>query len=179
MTFKEMCCLKGINRCMMEKVIRITPSARPFGGDISLPQGIPDQKWRKMSSQLTPEEVTSAAERIVRAYSAMDEDVYFSSFDPQATFLFHATPERLTSREDYRVQWRIWVSEGWKVISCHSSDPFIQIYGTTAVFSHSVATTTEERGQRAVTEERETIVFTRAGSGGIMAVHEHLSLNTF
>jgi ketosteroid isomerase-like protein len=132
-----------------------------------------------MSPQLTPEEVTSAAERIVAAYSAMDEDAYFGSFDPQATFLFHATPERLNSRDDYEEQWRTWVSEGWKVIGCHSSDPFIQIYGTTAVFSHSVATTTEERGRRAVTEERETIVFTRAGSGGIKAVHEHLSLNTF
>jgi len=132
-----------------------------------------------MSPQLTQEEVTSAAERIVAAYSAMDGDAYFASFDPQATFIFHGTPERLASRQDYEEQWRIWVSEGWKVISCHSSDPFIQIYGTTAVFSHSVATTTEEQGQRATTEERETIVFTRAGSGGIMAVHEHLSLNTF
>ena len=132
-----------------------------------------------MSPQLTPEEVTSAAERIVAAYSAMDEDAYFGSFDSQATFLFHATPERLASREDYEGQWRTWVSEGWKVISCHSSDPFIQIYGTTAVFSHSVATTTEEQGQHATTEERETIVFTRAGSDGITAVHEHLSLNTF
>ncbi|UKA58398.1 YybH family protein [Arthrobacter sp. FW306-2-2C-D06B] len=132
-----------------------------------------------MSPQLTPEEVTSAAERIVAAYSAMDEEAYFGSFDPQATFLFHGTPERLNSRDDYEEQWRTWVSEGWKVIGCHSSDPFIQIYGTTAVFSHSVATTTEEQGQRAITEERETIVFTRAGSGGIKAVHEHLSLNTF
>lgn len=132
-----------------------------------------------MSSQPTPEEITSAAERIVAAYSAMDEDAYFASFDPQATFIFHGTPERLTSREDYKAQWRIWVSEGWKVISCHSSDPFIQIYGTTAVFSHSVATTTEEQGQPATAMERETIVFTRAGSGAIMAVHEHLSLNTF
>jgi ketosteroid isomerase-like protein len=132
-----------------------------------------------LSLQLTPEEVTSAAERIVAAYSAMDEDAYFASFDPQATFIFHGSPERLTSRGDYEAQWRIWVSEGWKVISCHSSDPFIQIYGTTAVFSHSVATTTEEQGQRATSEERETIVFTRAGTDGIMAVHEHLSLNTF
>ncbi|MEW1821910.1 nuclear transport factor 2 family protein [Arthrobacter sp. NPDC080031] len=132
-----------------------------------------------MSLQLTPEEVTSAAERIVAAYSAMDEDAYFGSFDPQATFLFHGTSERLNSRDDYEEQWRTRVSEGWKVIGCRSSDPFIQIYGTTAVFSHSVATTTEERGQRAVTEERETIVFTRTGSGGIKAVHEHLSLNTF
>ncbi|HAG61044.1 MAG TPA: DUF4440 domain-containing protein, partial [Arthrobacter bacterium] len=39
--------------------------------------------------------------------------------------------------------------------------------------------TTEEQGQRATSEERETIVFTRAGTDGIMAVHEHLSLNTF
>jgi ketosteroid isomerase-like protein len=132
-----------------------------------------------MSPQLSPDEVTSAAERIVAAYSGMDEDAYFASFDPQATFIFHGTSERLTSREDYEAQWHTWVCEGWKVISCHSSDPFIQIYGTTAVFSHSVATTTEEQGQRATTEERETIVFTRTGSGGIIAVHEHLSLNTF
>jgi ketosteroid isomerase-like protein len=132
-----------------------------------------------MSPQLTPEEITSTAERIVAAYSAMDEDAYFASFDPQATFIFHGTPERLTSREDYKAQWLTWVSEGWKVISCHSSDPFIQIYGTTAVFSHSVATTTQEQGKLATAKERETIVFTRAGSGAIMAVHEHLALNTF
>jgi ketosteroid isomerase-like protein len=132
-----------------------------------------------LSLQLTPEEVTSAAERIVAAYSAMDEGAYFAAFDPQATFIFHGSPERLTCREDYEGQWRIWVSEGWKVISCHSSDPSVQIYGTTAVFSHSVGTTTEEQGQQATTKERETIVFTRAGSDGILAVHEHLSLNTF
>ncbi len=75
-----------------------------------------------MSQQLSPDEVTSAAERIVAAYSVMDEDAYFASFDPQATFIFHGTPERLTSREDYEGQWRVWVSDGWKVISCHSSD---------------------------------------------------------
>jgi ketosteroid isomerase-like protein len=137
------------------------------------------KQWRKMSLQLTPEEVTSAAERIVGAYSAMDEDAYFTSFDPQATFIFHGTSERLASREDYKRLWRIWVSEGWNVISCHSSDPFIQIYGTTAVFSHTVTTTTDEQEKRASTEERETIVFTRSGSGGVLAVHEHLSLNTF
>lgn len=132
-----------------------------------------------MSLQLTPEEITSAASRIVTAYSAMDDDAYFSSVDPQATFIFHGTPERLTSRDEYEPQWRAWMSEGWKVSSCHSSDPFIQICGTTAVFSHSVATTTEEQGQRTTTEERETIVFARSGSNGILAVHEHLSLNTF
>ncbi|WP_284983587.1 nuclear transport factor 2 family protein [Arthrobacter sp. efr-133-TYG-118] len=74
-----------------------------------------------MSPQLTPEEVMSAAERIVAAYSAMDEDAYFGSFDPQATFLFHATPERLNSRDDYEEQWRTWVSEGWKVIGCQAA----------------------------------------------------------
>jgi ketosteroid isomerase-like protein len=132
-----------------------------------------------MSPQLTHEDVALAAERVVAAYAAMDQDVYFDSFDPQATFIFHGTPERLTSREDYQEQWRSWVSEGWRVISCHSSDPFIQIHGTTAVFSHSVTTVIEEQGQRATTAERETIVFTRAGSGGIVAVHEHLSLNSF
>jgi ketosteroid isomerase-like protein len=132
-----------------------------------------------MSLQLTPEEITSAASRIVTAYSCMDHDAYFASFDPQATFIFHGTPERLTSRDDYEAQWRTWMSEGWKVISCHSSDPSVQVYGTTAVFSHSVATTTEEQGRRKSTEERETIVFTRSGSDGILAVHEHLSLNTF
>jgi ketosteroid isomerase-like protein len=132
-----------------------------------------------MSPQLTPEEITSAASRIVSAFAAMDEDAYFASFDPAATFIFHGTPARLTSRDDYEAQWRTWVSEGWKVISCHSSDPFVQLYGTTAVFSHSVATTVEEQGQRTTTEERETILFTRSGSDGILAVHEHLSLNTF
>jgi len=133
----------------------------------------------KMSPQLTPEEVSFAARRIVAAYSSMDEHAYFASFDPQATFIFHGTPERLTSREDYQAQWRIWVSGGWNVISCHSSDPFIQIHGATAIFSHSVSTTTEEKGKRATAEERETIVFTRTGSDGIVAVHEHLSPNTF
>ncbi|HEX5575707.1 MAG TPA: hypothetical protein VFX42_07515 [Gemmatimonadales bacterium] len=38
-----------------------------------------------MSLQLTPEEITSAASRIVTAYCAMDDDAYFASFDPQAT----------------------------------------------------------------------------------------------
>jgi ketosteroid isomerase-like protein len=132
-----------------------------------------------MSPQLTHEEVASAAERIVAAYAAMDYNAYFGSFDPEATFIFHGSPERLSSRSDYEEQWRSWVSDGWKVISCHSSDALIQIQGTTAVFSHSVATVTEEQGQRATTAERETIVFSRARSGDVLAVHEHLSLNTF
>jgi hypothetical protein len=74
-----------------------------------------------MSPQLTPEDVTSAADRILAANSATDVDTYFGSFGPQATFLFHATPERLNSRDLYEEQWRTWVSEGWKLIGCQAA----------------------------------------------------------
>ncbi len=111
--------------------------------------------------------------------NAMDAQSYFAAFDPQATFVFHASPSRLNSRQEYEEQWQSWVSGGWKVVSCHSSDPLVQVLGTAAVFSHTVRTVTEEGGTPTNTEERETIVFCRTGDTGITAVHEHLSLNTF
>ncbi|MDQ0030810.1 YybH family protein [Arthrobacter bambusae] len=128
-----------------------------------------------MGTTLTEQEVMEAAGQIVRAYAAMDAQAYFTAFDPKATFLFHSSPSRLGSRREYEEQWDSWVSGGWKVVSCHSTDPFVQLLGSVAIFSHSVHTVIEEGGVSASTTERETIVFSRTGDAGITAVHEHLS----
>ncbi|WP_427134840.1 YybH family protein [Pseudarthrobacter sp. S9] len=129
-----------------------------------------------MGTTLTEQEVTEAAGQIVRAYAAMDAQAYFAAFDPKATFVFHSSPSRLDSRQEYEEQWQSWVSGGWKVVSCHSSDPLVQLLGTAAVFSHAVRTVIQEGGALTSTDERETIVFSRTGDTGITAVHEHLSL---
>lgn len=52
-----------------------------------------------------------------------------------------------------------------------------QAEGSSAVFSHRVATTvrTDRCGARAASDERETIVFARTPDGRILSVHEHLS----
>jgi ketosteroid isomerase-like protein len=123
---------------------------------------------------LTERDVAEAAERLVAAFAATDTEAYFACFDEQASFIFHTEPARLESREEYRLLWKSWLAEGWRVLECSSSNRRIQLCGPAAVFSHDVATTIETAGGREVLAERETIIFSRTASG-ILAVHEHLS----
>lgn len=124
---------------------------------------------------LTEREVLAAAEKLVEAFSRTDTDAYFAAFAPDATFIFHPESRRLETRSDYQVLWNSWLADGWSVISCESTDPRVQLCGTSAVFSHTVKTTTRAGDAEETLEERETIVFARNG-GGILAVHEHLSM---
>lgn len=122
-------------------------------------------------------EVQDAADRLIAAFAATDTENYFASFSPSATFIFHPERATLGSRREYRDLWDGWLGSGWRVLNCRSSEQNIQILGTTAVFTHRVATLVqmEAGGATLSSDERETIVFTRADGGAVLAVHEHLS----
>jgi uncharacterized protein (TIGR02246 family) len=120
-------------------------------------------------------QVQAAAEALVEAFARADTDAYFGCFSPDATFVFHTTERRLESRAEYEQLWAQWVREdGFRVVSCRSTAPRVQVLGDTAVFTHDVHTVVETTGGQQSSAERETIVFVRSGSGWT-AVHEHLS----
>lgn len=120
------------------------------------------------------EEVLAAADSVVEAFGRHDTAAYFASFSPDATFCFYTHPEPLRSRAEYEDLWRIWEADGFRVLSCSSSDRHVQALGDVAVFTHRVATRVRSGGTEEDHDERETIVFTR-GRDGWTGVHEHLS----
>lgn len=122
------------------------------------------------------ESVRVAARDLVEAFGRHDTEAYFAAFTPDATFVFHTTPERLGSRAEYERLWSGWEREdGFRVLSCRSSNGHVRLVGEDgAVFSHDVETTVSSGGATSTVRERETIVFQRAG-GRWLAVHEHLS----
>lgn len=123
------------------------------------------------------EETLQSADAIVAAFAATDTERYFATFASDATFMFHPEPARLNSRAEYETLWQGWVKDGWHVVSCDSTDQLAQVFPGGAVFSHTVATTTETDGQQESYTERETIVF-RVDGDALIAIHEHLSAPT-
>jgi len=121
-----------------------------------------------------PRAVATAAAAIVEAFAATDTERYFAGFSPDATFVFHTEPQRLDDRAAYERIWQEWLSAGWRVVSCSSSDSLIQLFGGGAVFSHTVDTPVNTGDGEESYRERETIVFTLDGDR-LVAVHEHLS----
>ncbi len=115
-----------------------------------------------------------AAERLIAAFAAHDTAGYFACFAEDATFLFHTTPGLLRSRSDYQQLWYGWERDGFRVLSCASSEQHVQTYDKLAVFTHRVRTTVFLEGAEQTLDERETIVFRRDGDTWL-AVHEHLS----
>lgn len=124
---------------------------------------------------LTEHEVLAAADHLVAAFAATDTDAYFACFAPEASFVFHPEAERFDDRATYERVWAGWLADGWRVVSCESTERLVQVYGDTGILSHRVRTEVEVGGERTTTEERETIVFVRSDSGELLAVHEHLS----
>ena len=124
---------------------------------------------------MTTDAVLAAADALVSAFARNDTEAYFACFHPDATFIFHTTDHRLESRADYRAEWQRWEREdGFHVIGCRSSDQRVQLFDSTAIFTHTVHTTVATHAGQADLTERETIVFHRT-EGGWLAVHEHLS----
>jgi ketosteroid isomerase-like protein len=120
-------------------------------------------------------EVQAAADALVAAFAGNRLDDYFGSFTPEATFLFPTTPQRLASVAEYRELWRTWVEQdGFHVLACASTQPLVQVFGDTAVFSHHVETLIATHAGEERAHERETIVF-HLRAGRWLAVHEHLS----
>ncbi|MFJ8504829.1 nuclear transport factor 2 family protein [Streptomyces avermitilis] len=130
-------------------------------------------------STTTVQEIRAAADALVAAFAEGRLDDYFGSFAPDATFVFHTTPQRLGSTAEYRALWQQWVEQdGFRILGCTSSAQLIQHFGDTAVFSHDVETQVATHAGEETVHERETIVFARAEDGRWTAVHEHLSART-
>ncbi|MEU4088775.1 YybH family protein [Streptomyces aureus] len=130
-------------------------------------------------STTTVQEIRTAADALVAAFAEGRLDDYFGAFAPDATFVFHTTPQRLGSTAEYRALWQRWVEEdGFRVLGCVSSEPLVQPFGDTAVFSHDVQTRVATHSGEETLLERETIVFARSEDGAWLAVHEHLSPRT-
>ena len=94
------------------------------------------------TSESTPvQEIQAAADALVAAFAEGRLDDYFGSFAPDATFVFHSTPQRLASTAEYRALWQQWVAEDdFRILGCTSTGQLIQHLGSTAVFSHDVET---------------------------------------
>jgi hypothetical protein len=122
-------------------------------------------------------EVLAAAAALVGAFGDGRVEDYFACFEPEATFVFHAEPERLESLTAYRSLWERWEREdGFRVVECISSHGSVALLGEDgAVFAHDVDTRVATRAGVQELAERETIVFARRG-GRWVAVHEHLSM---
>ncbi|MFF2365348.1 YybH family protein [Streptomyces sp. NPDC058122] len=130
-------------------------------------------------STSTVQEIRAAADALVAAFAEGRLDDYFGAFAPEATFVFHTTPQRLNSRAEYRALWRQWVEQdGFRIVGCTSSAQLIQPFGDTAVFSHDVETRVATNAGEETVHERESIVFARSEDGAWLAVHEHLSPRT-
>jgi ketosteroid isomerase-like protein len=123
----------------------------------------------------TADEVLEAAAALVDAFGRHDTAAYFACFDPEATFVFHPSPQVFASRAEYEEEWATWErTDDFHVESCASTDQRVQELGDVAVFTHRVTTVTRTKDGEETLQERETIVFRRSADGWL-AVHEHLS----
>jgi len=126
-------------------------------------------------------EVLRAAADLVAAFARNDREAYFGAFTHDASFVFYTLPQPLLSRDAYQALWDSWRrDEGFEVLSCTSSNAFVSLQGDVAIFIHDVATELRMNGEQFHSQERETIVFKRQGSGaeqqGLwLACNEHLS----
>jgi ketosteroid isomerase-like protein len=117
-----------------------------------------------------------AAVDVIAAFGSHDTKRYFDGFAPEATFLFHAEPALLSSRAAYEALWAGWEQDGFRVLSCRSLNPRLDlITDDVAVFTHAVRT--RLAGVEAEQRERETIILRRGAGGRWLGVHEHLSLD--
>jgi len=124
----------------------------------------------------TTNAVFAAADSLIDAFSRHDREKYFAAFSKDATFIFHNLDRPLRTRAAYEAEWALWETrDGFKVLSCRSSDRNLQMFGSMAIFTHSVETHAEFGGEAVTSHERETIVFERQPEGAWLAVHEHLS----
>jgi len=121
-------------------------------------------------------DVLEAARVLVEAFGAHDTEAYFASFAADATFVFYTHEEPLRSREAYRELWTGWEQDGFRVLSCASSEQHVQVLAAdVAAFTHRVHTVVRTGAAEESLDERETIVFRREAGGRWLAVHEHLS----
>ena len=119
--------------------------------------------------------VLAVAQQMVEAFGRHDTEAYFSFFTKDASFIFHNLDRTLKSRAEYEAEWALWERrDGFRVLSCQSSDRMLQMAGDGAGFTHTVVTKVFLGGEALTNRERETIVF-RTTEGRWLAFHEHLS----
>lgn len=128
-----------------------------------------------MTDALKEQQVLNAAERLVAAFGRTDTAAYFAAFSEDASFVFHTWPTPLLSRAAYEAVWADWLADGFQVLECMSSKPFVSIQGDVAIFVHDVRTQVHVAGSESTSYERETIVFREVEAGRWLACHEHLS----
>lgn len=117
----------------------------------------------------------AAVDTIIDNFGHNRRDAYFAGFAEDATFIFHTSPKRLDSRAEYEALWAGWERDNaFAVVSCTSTDRRIQLFGETAIFTHTVETTASVDGDLGTQLERETIVMQRRDESWL-CVHEHLS----
>ena len=123
----------------------------------------------------TERQVLEAADALIDAFARHDRDAYFAAFAPNASFVFHHVDTPLQSRAAYEALWREWErDQGFAVLGCESRERTVQSVGDAVIFTHSVRTRVRTHQGTDELDERETIVFARAGHRWL-AVHEHLS----
>lgn len=117
-----------------------------------------------------------AVGRIVAAFSDGRLDDYFACFAPDTSFVFYTAPHRLDSVADYQALWQRWVDEdGFRVVSCATTDTDVREYGDVAIVTHSVTTRVATNAGEETVRERETIALQRQPDGSWLGIHEHLS----
>lgn len=125
---------------------------------------------------MSTQAVLAAAQQLVAAFASNDSDAYFAAFSEDASFVFHTCAQPLLTRAAYQALWQEWQADGFEVLACTSSNPFVSLQGDVAIFIHDVSTRLRIQGEEIHSLERETIVFRQqAESGHWLACHEHLS----
>jgi uncharacterized protein (TIGR02246 family) len=128
-----------------------------------------------MSSDLVGE-IRGALTELVSAFGNDDTEAYFRAFAPDAIFVFYTEPSVLVGRDQWRALWDQWHRDGFRVLSCESSNVQVAITEPNMGFIvHEVHTEVLMDGEKNLLHERETIVFRREDDGRWRAVHEHLS----
>ncbi|MGV9712986.1 nuclear transport factor 2 family protein [Gordonia sp. NPDC003424] len=126
-----------------------------------------------MSGNATPaERALAALDDLVAVFAANDEDAYFDSFATTARFVLPDTSPVALSVDEYRTLWREWRADGWRVVTCTSTDRQVTCAGDTAVVTHRVTTAL---GDGTTLNERETVIIDLSAEPKPLVMHEHLS----
>lgn len=120
-------------------------------------------------------EVLEAYERLVAAFREGRWDDKFACFAEEATVVDGG--RWLGSLDEYRAEWNRWAAEQDALPVPLSVDTRIirlQMFGHTAVLTHSIDSHARTDGGEETAHEIETIVFGRQPDGRWLIVHQHL-----
>ncbi len=121
-------------------------------------------------------EVLAAADRLIAAYGNWDIEAYLAFFAPDVRLIFYHDARIFDSRAAWATELAKLDSEGYKILSCTSTNQHVDVYGEVAIFTHDVTTVElSVSGSKGMLKERETIIFKLQEDGRWLAVHEHLS----